>query len=560
MLAGQSGVNGFTPLALDRYYRFVHYMTWQRVPEKRTHTPDQEVFHPDHKFPFKVLNVRYSVGRGPASGEGQLISRDDYLPRAFFVPEWEVLENDEAVLQAMRSPQFDPRQVVLFHRDPGVSLSPGGPDATAQVEITRYSPRSISLKAKVQADGFLVLSEMDYPGWRAYLDGREVPLLRADYLLRAIPLPAGQYQRIEVRYQPQSFTIGLLITLLGVLALLIALTVTRFRTRVSTGPATPLLPTEDPTEQAPRPTEIRKRADWWLRVQIAAILAAGIGLPRSLRPHYATCWANIGHHFTKQGDYDHAEVALRRALELAPDSHLARLGMGSVLLRQGRLQEALEHLHRAVQLDPDSADAHTNLGVALVRVGDFEAGVEHLHRSRELQPDQAGVYYNWGLALVQRGRFAEAAQQLGQALQSAPGDRDRFQEVADLWAAHDQSERSIAVLRQALGRWPESPAFLDALAQQLATGSQKELRDGPEAVRLAQRACHLTGHLDPQMLQTLATAWAETGQLHRAIEVARQARTVAVDTGHTTLVQRLDVLLEELAQRESTSPPPPQNP
>jgi uncharacterized membrane protein YfhO len=51
------------------------------------------------------------------------------------------------------------------------------------------------------------LSEVFYPGWRAWVDNREVPVLRADYLFRAVELPAGA-QRVRLLYDPLSFKIG----------------------------------------------------------------------------------------------------------------------------------------------------------------------------------------------------------------------------------------------------------------------------------------------------------------------------------------------------------------
>ena len=56
-------------------------------------------------------------------------------------------------------------------------------------------------------DGLLVLSEVYYPGWRAIIDGQSSPILRVDYLLRGIPVPAGQH-RVEVRYRPAVFALG----------------------------------------------------------------------------------------------------------------------------------------------------------------------------------------------------------------------------------------------------------------------------------------------------------------------------------------------------------------
>jgi uncharacterized membrane protein YfhO len=62
-----------------------------------------------------------------------------------------------------------------------------------------------------------VLSDADYPGWQARVDGRPVSIHRANYLLRAVPVEAGQH-RVEVYYDPPLFKVGLVITILTLLA------------------------------------------------------------------------------------------------------------------------------------------------------------------------------------------------------------------------------------------------------------------------------------------------------------------------------------------------------
>ena len=67
---------------------------------------------------------------------------------------------------------------------------------------------------------FLFMSEAHYPGWKAYVDGREEEILRADYVFRAIPVGPGSH-RIEVVYQSLSFKVGLAVSLLTIVVLVI---------------------------------------------------------------------------------------------------------------------------------------------------------------------------------------------------------------------------------------------------------------------------------------------------------------------------------------------------
>ncbi len=83
---------------------------------------------------------------------------------------------------------------------------------TGTVTITSYRPNRIRLQAELKRPAFVVLSEVFYPGWQAFVDDRPTDVLAADYILRAIAVPQGAH-RIEVRFRPQSFQWGLIVSL-----------------------------------------------------------------------------------------------------------------------------------------------------------------------------------------------------------------------------------------------------------------------------------------------------------------------------------------------------------
>lgn len=548
VLAHVSGVNGFISLSLDRYYRFVHEMRSQSVPTERTHTPAGKVFHPDNSFPFKVLNVRYSVGRDPRTGELTLVSRDNYPPRAFLASRFEVKNDGDAVLRAIKDPAFDPLDVVLFEKDPGVPFSPGPPDAENRVRVVQYGSRTIVLEAALQSDAFLVLSEVDYPGWRAYVDGEEVRIHRADYLLRAIPLRAGHYDRIVFRYVPRSFSIGLLITVgsaLGTAAVLVLSAVRRPAARPS--------PVEQLRCGAGGASVITGR-DWRLWTRIIAVIGAGLALPLLLRTTFADGWAEVGDYLVKQGRLPAAVSAFNRALERDPDLAEAHSGMGYALAQQGQLEQAADHLRRAIEAAPASYNAHNLLGHILTRQGRLEEAVKHCRRATELKPDFAQAHYNWGEALVALGRFDEAGEQFGRAQQLSAGEPELYLGVAAIWAGNGRFASAVDVLRDGRERLPDNLDIVDALAWLLAACPQADLRDGPAAVALATRACEGTAHRNPFMLRTLAAAYAQTGQWRPALDVARKALELATQRGHRELAGQLADMIDDFMRRRDAGP------
>ncbi|MDQ3935375.1 MAG: YfhO family protein, partial [Actinomycetota bacterium] len=91
-------------------------------------------------------------------------------------------------------------------------------------------PTEIELEARAAAPAVLVASELDYPGWKAEVDGEERPIMLADGFLRAVEVPAGTH-RVEMTYRPTHWTLALVLTIGGALAVLAACGVALLRAR-----------------------------------------------------------------------------------------------------------------------------------------------------------------------------------------------------------------------------------------------------------------------------------------------------------------------------------------
>ena len=96
-------------------------------------------------------------------------------------------------------------------------------DSTASLSLKEYAPPFLKYESKSQVNGLAVFSEIYYPGWKATIDGKEAQILRADYLLRALEVPAGNHT-IEMRFEPRAYMVGNKVTIASSwLALLILL-------------------------------------------------------------------------------------------------------------------------------------------------------------------------------------------------------------------------------------------------------------------------------------------------------------------------------------------------
>jgi uncharacterized membrane protein YfhO len=83
--------------------------------------------------------------------------------------------------------------------------------------ITSYENNRIALNAETTHDGLLVLSEIYYPGWKAFVDGTETEVFRTDYNLRSIIVPFGTH-KVEFRFEPESYKLGSMISLASLIA------------------------------------------------------------------------------------------------------------------------------------------------------------------------------------------------------------------------------------------------------------------------------------------------------------------------------------------------------
>jgi hypothetical protein len=141
----------------------------------------------------------------------------DALPRAYLVRDARVVPS-EAALAAIADPAFDPHDTVMLVDGPSqealTASEPAAGSGSART-LLRSADRTI-VEAEARAPAYLVLVDAWDPGWRAYVDGRETPVLRANVAFRAVALEAGNH-RVEFVYRPRSAMLGAAASLAGIL-------------------------------------------------------------------------------------------------------------------------------------------------------------------------------------------------------------------------------------------------------------------------------------------------------------------------------------------------------
>jgi hypothetical protein len=118
-------------------------------------------------------------------------------------------------LARLRDGPLDPRRQVVVESPPAGGLGPFDGTPPTDAAVVAEGTAILDIQAEAPAGGFLVLTDPFYPGWRAYVDGREAPILRADYLFRAVTLTPGSHV-VRFVFTPTSLQRGAQLSLAGV--------------------------------------------------------------------------------------------------------------------------------------------------------------------------------------------------------------------------------------------------------------------------------------------------------------------------------------------------------
>lgn len=155
--------------------------------------------------------------------EVKIYQLDPVLPRAAVFHNVEIANDDETALSRLADPDFDIFSTAVVSA-PTLKSSDQNllqhirnlPGERAKADITHYDSQRVTVSATLDKPGLLVLNDTDYPGWKAYVDGRMKNIISTNYLFRGVLLPPGSH-RVDFKYEPNSFRIGLLLSCFSLL-------------------------------------------------------------------------------------------------------------------------------------------------------------------------------------------------------------------------------------------------------------------------------------------------------------------------------------------------------
>ncbi len=270
----------------------------------------------------------------------------------------------------------------------------------------------------------------------------------------------------------------------------------------------------------------------------------------TLRSDYPEAQYNLGRLLVQQGRLDEAIEHYEKAVEINPADSEAQNNLGATLFGIGRVDDAIAHYRKALELEPNYAEASCNLANALIAKGDFDGAIARYSACLAVTPDQPEAQYNLASALLRKGRIDEAIVHYQKVLQLHPESADAHANLGSALLTKARFQDAMAEYTKALQISPQNVPALSNLAWLLATSADPSLRNGSEAVRLAERADSASSRSDSHatVLRILAAAYAETGRFAKAKETAQQALEAASVQGNSTLANSLrdEIALYEL--------------
>jgi len=243
---------------------------------------------------------------------------------------------------------------------------------------------------------------------------------------------------------------------------------------------------------------------------------------------------NLGTIVLHQGKVDEAISHFEKALASEPNDAFAQCNMGWALRQKHMFTEALPYFERALVSDPNfvkgtpnfTAGVHYNMGDTLLQMGRYEEAIQHFQTSMSLNPEVDSAELGIAQALLAQGNEELALTHLRQLLLLKSHDAPTLHTLGKLLYKRGERKEGIAHLQTGLGSHPEI-SLLNDLAWMLATAPEQNLRNGHLALQLAERVNKESGGIDPIFLDTLAAAYAETGDCTKALETARRALKLA---------------------------------
>jgi tetratricopeptide (TPR) repeat protein len=205
-------------------------------------------------------------------------------------------------------------------------------------------------------------------------------------------------------------------------------------------------------------------------------------------------------------------------------------------MRLKQYELAAEQFEEALLIQPNHTEAHYNLGVALSALHHPEAAIEHFRAALEFRAEESEKvwtegHYGLAAALAKAGRPDEAIAEFRRVLDAEPDNANAQYNLGVILYERGKRREALSACRKAIALQPDDVVSTEQVAWILATCPEASLRNGREAVVLAERAVELSDGKTASVYSTLAAAYGEAGRFRDAVQASQRAIALALQNG-----------------------------
>jgi tetratricopeptide (TPR) repeat protein len=286
-------------------------------------------------------------------------------------------------------------------------------------------------------------------------------------------------------------------------------------------------------------------AGWRYKKIVLTLSALLIISAMSVRTHFQLCY------------WQNSITLFQHALDVTKDNYVAHFGIAGPLRKQGKLSETIYHCSEAIRIKPKYTKAINCLGIALCEAGKIDEAIPYYKKAIEIDPhftdanvnlalaiaaksDSVANHINAGRVLTLQGKITEAGAHLTAALWLDPNSAQAHYYLGQVFVQGGKIDDAITHFEEALRLVPDWIEPMNNLAWFLAVSKQTSIHNPDKAVQLAQRCCELTSYKEPQLLDTLAAAYAAAGDFGKAVETTEKALQLCQSSKQNALRKEIE--------------------
>ncbi len=230
----------------------------------------------------------------------------------------------------------------------------------------------------------------------------------------------------------------------------------------------------------------------------------------------------------------------QHAIDVTENNYMARFSMAKSLVDKNRFSEAVIECQKSLQIKPDDPDVLNILGIAFGQQGKYDEAIKCFSKTLQIKPDFAMAHSNIGYAFACQGDVNEAVLHFTESLRLDPCSVSTHYYLGRILAKSGKANEAVKHFEDAIRLKPDWTEPMNDLAWFLAASKENTARNPDKAIKLARRVCELTDYKNPELLDTLAVAYAAAGDFNKAVETAEKALELCQSPKQNTLEKEIE--------------------